>query len=810
MLLNNLKIAYRNLARHRGFTLLNTLGLSVGVAAALLLFMVVRYELSFDTFHTNYDRIYRVVRQQVYPDGSGEMTPGNPLPVAAALKTDIPQFEKVVSVFGTLDPQVTVLGSDPDSRDVSTKFIEQDEGLMVDPEFFQLFEYQWLVGTPEVLAQPHVVVLSRKFAEKYFKDYQQAVGKYLRINNTTTMKVGGVLADAPSNTDFPLNLVLSYASKRAKPELFGFGDFENWGSTSSSDQIFVLLPDQYSVASANALLEKFSRKHYDSRKENDKKTHSLNPLSEVHHNAELDNYKDRTVPRERIRNTAVVGILILLMACINFINIYSALATKRAKEVGVRKVLGSQKSQLVAQFLTETFLVVLASVAVGFALAYSAIPLLEKMFDLPTDPSLYITPELGLWLLGGLLALTLLAGMYPALVLSSFSPLEVFRRKVSRGWMGGLTLRQSLIVFQFAAALVLVIGTVINLRQMEYISQLDLGFVKEGVYTLNMDTEYQSRNEALRNELLQIPEVRAVTYASDQPSSSNDWQSNFSFTNMSEDEDFQISMKMADGDYFKTYGIEFVAGTPYAVGDTNTKLVVNERLLKKLGIKDPASVIGHKLRMGNWEPAPIVGVIRDFHTHSAKEETDPILITHQPKFYWSGAVKLHSQNLPATIEKVKAAYEKIFPEVPFAGKFYEESIENYYQAERQTGLLYRTFAGLTIFIACLGLFGLASFMAEQRTKEIGVRKVLGASVASITALLSKDFLKLVGIAIIIASPVAYHLMKSWMEGFQYRIGIEWWVFVLAAVLALAVAFLTVSFQAVKAALMNPVKSLRNE
>ncbi|GAB2790304.1 ABC transporter permease [Rhabdobacter roseus] len=810
MIRSYLKIAWRNLTRHRGFTILNTLGLSVGVAAALLLFMVVRYELSFDTFHPHYDRVYRLVQQQTYADGGEEITPGSPLPVAAALKTDIPQFEKIVPIFGTLDPQVTVLGSDPASQDVSTKFMEKNEGVMVEPDFFQLFNYRWLVGRPEVLAQPNVVVLSRKFAEKYFKDYQQAEGKYLRINNTTTMKVGGVLEDAPANTDFPLNLVLSYESKRAKPELFGFGDFENWGSTTTKDQIFVLLPEHFSVASANALLEKFSRKHYDIRKEKGKQTHSLSPLADVHHNVGLDNYKHRAVPRERIRNIAVVGILILLMACINFINMYSALATKRAREVGVRKVLGSQKSQLVAQFLTETFLVVLGSVAVGLVLAYMAIPLLEQMFNVPTDPSLYFTPELGLWLLGGLLVLTLLSGVYPALVLSSFSPLEVFRQKVSRGWMGGLTLRQSLIVFQFAAALVLIIGTVINLRQMEYVSQLDLGFVKEGVYTLSMDTEYRSRNEALRNELLKIPEVRAVSYASDQPSSGNNWRSNFAFTNMSEDEDFSVSMKMADGDYFKTFGIEFIAGTPYAPGDTNTKFVVNERLLKKLGVTDPASVIGHHLRMGNWDPAPIVGVIKDFHTHSAKEETDPILITQLAEFYWSGAVKLQSQNLPNTIEKVKAAYEKIFPEVPFVGKFYEESIENFYQAEQQMGLLYRTFAGLTIFIACLGLFGLAAFTAEQRTKEIGVRKVLGASVVSITALLSQDFLKLVGIAIVIASPVAYYFMKSWMESFQYQIGIEWWVFVLAAALALAVAFLTVSFQAIKAALMNPVKSLRSE
>ncbi|MBU1822333.1 MAG: ABC transporter permease, partial [Bacteroidetes bacterium] len=319
-----------------------------------------------------------------------------------------------------------------------------------------------------------------------------------------------------------------------------------------------------------------------------------------------------------------------------------------------------------------------------------------------------------------------------------------------------------------------------------------------------------TRNQTFRNEVLQIPGVSTVSFSADQPSSYNSWNSNFGFTKLSEDEDFSVSMKMADGDYFNTFGMEFLAGGPYATNDTLTKFVVNETLLKKLGIKNPESVIGKNLRMGSWEPAPIVGVVKDFHTQSAKEGIAPILITSVEKFFWSGSVKIKSQNLPQTVEKVKAAYEKVFPEVPFDGKFYEESIENYYQAERQMGLLYRTFAGLTVFIACLGLFGLAAFTAEQRTKEIGVRKVLGASVVSITTLLSRDFLKLVLVSIVIATPVAWYLMQNWMEDFQYRIGIEWWVFVVAALLALAVAFLTVSFQAVKAALMNPVKSLRSE
>ncbi len=810
MFRNYFKIAWRNLTRNRAFTGLNILGLSVGVAAALLLFMVVRYELSFDRFHTRKDQIFRVVRRQVYPNGNEDISPGSPLPVAAALKTDIPQFEKVVSVFGTLDPQVTVLGSNPNAANFSTKFIEKEEGILVDPAFFDLFDFQWLLGKPGVLAEPNIVVLSKTYAEKYFKDYQQAVGKFVRINNQVTMRVAGVLADAPPTTDFPMNLVISYASKRAKPEWFGFGDFDNWGSTSSSDQIFVLMPDKFSVASANGLLGKFSRKHYDNRKDNDRKTHFLSPLADMHHDARFENFTHKTVPKARIQNIALVGVLILLMACINFINIYSALATKRAREVGVRKVLGSLKRQLVAQFLTETFLVVLASLAAGLVLAYLALPLLGQVFDVPADASLYLTPDLSAYLLGLLLLLTLLSGLYPALVLSSFSPLEVFRKNVAKGWIQGISLRQGLIVFQFASALVLIIGTVINLQQMNYVSQLDLGFVKEGVYTFGMDTEYRARYATFRNELQRLPDVQAVSFSSDQPSSDNNWESNFAFTNLSKDEDFGVSMKMADGDYFKTYGITFLAGGPYAVSDTNTKFVVNETLLKKLGIKNPESVIGKKLRMGGWESAPIVGVVRDFHTNSAREAIKPMLVTAVDKFFWNGSVRIQSRNLPRAIAQLQAVYGKVFPEVAFSGKFYDESIQNYYKAEQQMGLLYQLFAGLTIFIACLGLFGLSAFTAQARTKEIGVRKVLGASVLSITALLSRDFLKLVLIAIVIASPVAWYLMRAWLQSFQYKIDIQWWVFALAGLLAVGIALLTVSFQSVKAALVNPVKSLRSE
>ncbi|MBC8153792.1 MAG: ABC transporter permease [Bacteroidetes bacterium] len=810
MLRNYFTIAWRNLMRHRGFTTLNVLGLSVGVASALLLFMAVRYQSSFDTFHPDYERIYSVVRKQVYANGNEELSRGNPLPVEAALKNDIPQFEAVVPVFGTLDPYVTVLGSKPDASMSANKFVEDDEGLLVKPEFFNVFNFRWLIGQPNVLAQPNVVVLSETYAKKYFTDTQQAVGKFLRINNLVTMRVVGVLADPPKNTDLPLNLVISYASKQAKPEWFGANTFNDWGSANSSDQIFVRLPPNFSPESANKLLEGFSRKHYNEREDNIKKSHFLSPLADYHHDDRFSVFSAKTmpVPRQRIWNMATVGVLILLMACINFINISSALATKRAKEVGVRKVLGSQKSQLVIQFLSETFLVVLAALTIGVGLACVALPLLSQLFGIPADPSLHFRPDLGLALLGLLLVVTLLSGLYPALVLSSFSPLAVFRQPVASGWGRGITLRQSLIVVQFTAALVLIISTVVNLRQMGYLSRLSLGFVKEGVYNFGMDTEYRPRNATLRNELLRIPGVSDVAFSSDVPSSDNKWTSNFAFTNSSKNEDFAVSLKMVNGSYFSTFGMTFLAGGPYAADDTVRKFVVNETLLKKLSVKNPEAVIGREMRLFN-QLSKIVGVVKDFHTNSAREGIQPVLMMAGGP-YFSGSVKLQSKNLPQTIDQIKAVYAKVFPEVAFSGQFYDESLRNYYKAEEQMGLLYRVFAALTIFVACLGLFGLAAFTTEQRTKEIGVRKVLGASVTSIVALLSKDFLRLVVMAIVLATPIAWYLMHRWLQDFVYQIGIEWWVFALAGILAVVITLMTVGFQSVKAALLDPVESLRSE
>jgi putative ABC transport system permease protein len=810
MIKNYFKIAWRNLVKNKIYSTINIVGLAMGIAASILLFAIIHFELSFDTFHEKSARTYRVVREIKTNDGNIDFTSGISLAMIDALKNEIPQFEKVVPVCGALEPQITVLGKDPNSDSNASKYSEEDQGICAGPDFFEVFDFKWLIGTPSVLSEPNVVVLSKKYAEKYFGKYEDAVGQYLKYNNNTVMKVVGILDEIPLNTDLPANIVFSYESKRKNPSNFGFGSFDNWGSTSSMDNIFVLMPENFTEQQANAQLDVFTKKHWDPKKENDTKKHSVTSIANMHYDDRYDNYSDRTVSKKKIAGIGLVGLLVILMACINFINISTAIATKRAKEVGVRKTMGSENTQLIKQFMTETMVLVGFAIMTGLLLAKLCLPLLTSLFDYPAEAQPFSEPLLWVFIIGIFLAINILSGIYPSLVLSSFTPLDAFRQKVKVGFTKGISLRQGLIVFQFSIALIMMFGTLVNFEQMRFIENMDTGYKKEGVYTFAMDTEYKNRYEILKSKLKEIPEVESVSFSNDEPSSQNNWQSNFAYDNAAKDADFNVNMKFADSDFFETYGLKIVAGSSYSSTDTLKKFVVNETLLKKLGVKNPESAIGKNIRVGGWDPLPIVAVVKDYQVGSAKDEIAPVLTSIAPKFYWKGGVKLSSNNLSATVEKVEKVYNEVFPEVVFTGSFYEDTLNNFYQEEQQLGLLYRIASILAIFISCLGIFGLATFVAEQRIKEIGIRKVLGATMLNITGLLSKDFIKLVAISMVIAFPVAYYFMDGWLQDFKFRTNIQWWYFVVVGILALVITLISVSYQSTKAALMNPVKSLKTE
>jgi putative ABC transport system permease protein len=812
MLKNHLTLALRNLLRHKNYALLNILGLAIGIAACLLLFVVISFENSFDTFHTKKNRIYRVIREEKHIDGTIDYTPGNPLPVAKNLKLDIPQFQKVVSIHGTIDPQLTILGNDPNSTATNKKFKEENQGLMLEPEFFEVFDYQWLAGTPVVLKDPNVVVLSQRKAEKYYGNWKDAIGQYIKFDNNkdAIMKVAGIVKNPPKNTDFPLDIIVSYETHRKNTKIFGWSEngFEEWSSTSSNDQIYVLLAENELVSKMNSLLKTFSDKVY--KKDRDKKTHFLSPLVDTHFDKRLDTFSDHQADKQILLTLSLIGVLIIVMACINFVNLATAQAVGRSKEVGVRKVLGSNRLQLTGQFFLESSLIVLFATISGLILAQMAMPFLHKVSQVPTDLSFFENPQVWLFLSVLILVVSLLAGLYPALVMSGFRPIEALKNKMTIKNIGGVSLRRVLVVTQFAISQMLIIGTLVAVSQMNYIRNLDLGFEKEGVYIITMDPGTKDRWESFKNKLLQNSSIKAATFSSDQPSSDNDWNQNFGFNNVAKDVEFDASMKYADADYFRTFGLQFAAGQGYNLTDSVRSYVINETMAKRLGNKTPQDAIGKTFRLGQGKWRPIVGVVKDFKASSAREAMKPIVVTVGKDFYYQVGVKIQSSNLLKTVSEIKNIYETNFPEVAINGRFFEDSIEEFYKQEQQLTLAYQVFAGLAILISCLGLYGLVSFMAVQKTKEIGIRKVLGANLFDIVILFSKEFTILVILACLIAVPVAWYVMNGWLQNFAYRTEIGLGILTLAVLGSLAVAWLTVGYRAVRAALANPVKSLRTE
>jgi predicted permease len=812
MLANNLKLALRNLRRQSGFTLLNVLGLAVGIAAVLLIFRIVWYELGFNKNFKNYDRIVRVVTVERNPETGDEPTVCVPIPAMEAMRSTVPQFEQM-SRIREFWPNIIVPNpaGGPPLKKFSPTGSDPEISMFVESSFFQIFDFQWLAGDPATaLNEINTIVLPRTMAEKCFGNWKDAMGKTLLLDNIVPVTVRGVVSDLPINCDFPINALVSYPTLKPNANLYFYD--EDWGSCSSNNQVYALLRDADQMASANAVLAKVGEKEYNQRGFNFGKQHRLQSLSDLHYSEDYGNSGGHIMPKNRLMILSSIGLLILLMACFNFINLATAQASLRAKEVGVRKTLGGDKSSLVGQFMSETAMVVTFSVALGSVLAWVSAPLLKHISDVPDDLPFFSNPIVWVFLSIATLIVTLLAGLYPASVLAGFSPIQALKSNVQRGASGGAFLRKSLVVLQFFIAQALVIGAIIIIQQLEFVRARDLGYDKNLVYTfpMNSDSASVARQNTLKARLLQIPSVESVSLCSDQPSSGNTWSSNFRFGTHSEDESFNTSIKHCDGDHQKTYGFRLKAGRWLEPSDTMREAVVNETMLRKLGVANPEAAIGQPFRLGSRRMMNVVGVVEDFHTHSLRDEHEPTVLTTRQIFYSQTGIKIRPGNLQATIASIQGVFDEVLPEQIFDGEFLDERIVNFYTDENRFSATCKGFGLLAIFISCLGLLGLAAHAAQRRTKEIGVRKVLGASVAGITGLLAKDFLKLVLISFVIATPVAWWAMNKWLADFAYRIDIQGWMFLVAGVVAVSIAFLTVSFQSVRAALANPVKSLRSE
>ncbi|HUR12207.1 MAG TPA: ABC transporter permease [Flavitalea sp.] len=799
MLKNYFLLAYRNLRRNGSYTVINILGLSVGIAVCLLIFMVVHFELSFDNFHSKKERIFRVLTKFEGPDGTS-LSAGVPFPTPGALRTDYPQLSKVTAVMS--NEGLIAVTEDKTQAGNAKKFREEEGVFFVDPEFFEIFDFPFLSGTYTALNKPNMAVLSKSTAEKYFGDWKSAIGKTFLYNNRELLQVTGILQDVPSNTDFQIKVAISFStSTRSKNT--------DWRTVSSAMGTYVLLPENMSPAQFDKQLLQFVKKY---KKEEHPAKHQLESISEVHYQ-DHGNFLQRSISKKLIQTLSLVALFLLLIACVNFINLSTAQAVNRSKEVGVRKVLGSNRLQLSLQFMAETALITIAAVLLSILIAIAAVPLIKNILELPLSAEQIATPWMMIFLLSVTVAVTLLSGFYPAIIISGYNPIAALKNKIRSKTAKGISLRRGLVVGQFVIAQVLIIGTLIVLNQMNFFMHAKLGFDKDAIVNIPLPGDSISRTKVdyMRNELHQVKGVRAVSFSFASPSDNGNWYSDFKYNNAPKSVEWGANLKWADADYFKTYNIPLVAGRPYTQSDTVREFVVNETLVKKLGLLKPEEVIGKTIDF--WDgvlKGNIVGVVKDFHAVSLHQEMSPIVMSTYKATYGTIGMKLDGENMKSTIENVEKLWTRTFPEYVFEYEFLDKKIANFYQQERQLLDLYKIFATIAIFISCLGLYGLAAFMSVQRVKEVGIRKVLGATVNNILVLFSKEFVLLVFIAFAVAAPIAWYLMHLWLNDFQYRIPMNWWIFALAGLMAITVALFTISVQAIRSAVANPVKSLRNE
>ena len=789
---------------NKSYATLNIVGLAVGIAACLLIFMIIKYETSFDTFHTKKDNIYRVLTLQSGPDGT-EYLSGVPFPTTQSLRLDFPQLKEVASILRS-GGKIYSLNADQTS---APKKFKEDDTYYTEPEFFDVFDFSWLAGDKKTaLTEPNTVVLTQTEAEKFFGDWKSAMGKTIKLDNTTDLKVTGILNDPPANTDFPLKVLISYSSLKDKDS--GYAEsLTNWSGINGEHYCFVVLPSSQTESQFNNQLTGFVKKHFTPGPI--KQSMQLQPLSDIHYNAEVSKYTRGTFSHQLLNAIALIGAFLLVIACVNFINLATAQAVNRSKEVGIRKVLGSTREQLVFQFISETFIITFIAIVIGIIVAFAALPYFNSLLDIKLSTAFLEDPTIIIFIVSLLIVVTLLAGFYPAMVLSGFNPIAALKNKIAASSTSGVSLRRGLVVLQFGIAQVLIIGMLVIINQINYFKNTSLGFVKDAVINVDLpnDSVSLTRINTLHDELMQQPGVKGVSYSFSSPSDNSNWNDNFTYDNAAKSADFQANMKFADAEYFNVYHLQMVAGRPYIKTDTVHEFVVNETLLKKVGVLNPNKAIGKYISVAG-KKALIVGVVKDFNVTSLKKQIPPVIMSANKSIYQVINIKLQPTDLKQTLSSIEHLWISTFPNYVYEYKFLDEKIANFYNDDTRLSQLFKIFSCVAIFISCLGLYGLISFMALQRIKEVGIRKTLGASVGSIIYLFSKEFTILILVAFAISAPLGWFVMHKWLLTFTYRFSFGPGIFIIAIAASVIIAWLTVGYKALRAALANPVKSLRSE
>jgi putative ABC transport system permease protein len=812
MFKNYLKITFRNLAKYKFISFINIFGLTVGLTCCLLILTYILHETSYDKYNTQASRIWRVTRSWNNKEGIVSLHLGAIAPAfGPLLLNDFPDIQKMTRL----------LASGPSPMRYEEKVFNEKDLYFADNNLFSVFDVSMLKGDRHnALTDPFSIVMTAAVARKYFGD-ADPINKIVRLDNQVNFKVTGIIAPLPSNSHFHPEVLLSFPTLNDST-IYGA---KNLASNFSNNAFFtyLLLPENYPARNIEAQFPAFLDRHMPSNKRDPLAKASsgtrlyLQRLTDVHLRSHLDEEMEENGDISRVYIFGAIALFILLIACINYMNLSTARSTLRAKEIGIRKVSGAQRQEIILQFLCESILVSYISVLLASALTWLCIPWINDITGLQLSIHSLLQPAVLIAVILTPLIVGLLSGLYPALFLSSFQPQQVLKGLFRAGG-SSISFRKALVVVQFSVSIILLISTAIVFQQLHYMQDKSLGFDKERIVTILNDDGLSKNYEAFRNELLNSSYIKNVGRSSRIPSgrlldeNGASTESGDSLRPVTAD----IKYVSADYDFVPTYGMKVIAGRNFsrAYGTDSTSFILNASATRSLGLQQPAQAVGRKFQYGD-QKGRIVGVLDDFHFESMHQAIVPLVLVMAPPgssgfgYNWV-SIKIGGSNVAGGISHIEKTWRKYLPKTPFEYTFLDEKFDQLYRSEQRQGTLFTSFSSIAIFIACLGLLGLSAFAISQRTKEIGIRKVLGASVSSIVTMLSKDFLKLVAIAAVIAFPIAWYAMHNWLTDFAYRISIQWWIFLVAGVLATAVALITIGLQAIRAASSPPVKSLRTE
>ena len=783
MIRSYITIALRNIKRNWSYAFLNIFGLTLGIASCLVIFLIVRNELNYDNYKKA-DRIYRVTLNAI--DFNSNVS----LAIVPTIRADFPELEQLTQVMYNNDVMVKVN---------NTRFRDKDFAF-VDSSFPKIFDLKWIKGDPKTsLSEPNAIVLNETLAKKYFGD-KDPMGQVINVENQLNVKVTGVIKDLPGNRSVPLQMLCSLETIKSRLNLHEFWNIGGGFFT------FILLPPNYPISKVQSKIPAFLKKNWGL---NPKEVRlPLQPLNAIHFDQRYINNVITPTSKATYYGLFGVALLIIITACINFINLATAQAIKRSKEVGVRKVLGANRRQLIKQFLGETTIMVLFAVILGVFIAFLFLSNAAVWLNINIDVGQLSQPIVVLWIVCLTIAVILIAGLYPSFVQSAFQPVDSLKSQSAKS-VHGFSLRKGLVVAQFAISQVLIVGTLIVARQMNYFENQDLGFNKEAIVSFYVPD--MKKNAALQHYMANDPGVAQFTFSSGAPTYNNNF-ANLSAPQFGITKDDVTEVKFVDENFIDMFGLKMLAGqkiTKRDPKDTTQSFVVNETLIQKMGITDPAKAIGQRINI-NGRPSTIIGVIRDFQSESKHKKRRACALQYQPDRFFMTSIKIQPSAINKTIQHLNRWWSTLYPDNLLNYKFLDDNIASFYTQEQKVYTAFQLFSSIAIIIGCLGLYGLIAFAASQRTKEIGIRKVLGAPIMNIIGLFSKEFILLITIAFIIAAPLGYYMMHNWLENYAYHISIGPDTFIVAVITSILIAAATIAYQTIKAATANPVKSLRSE